>query len=51
MFYDFLNDNQTYSLSEQFMLGDSIMVCPALSQDSGGDGITPVNAYFPNGTW
>lgn len=49
MFYQFPQDNRTYAISEQFMIGDAIMVCPVTVQHQ-TDGAA-VNIYFPKGTW
>lgn len=51
MFYEFFNDNQTYSLSDQFMVGQSLMVVPVMNQETDGAGTVPVPAYFPAGIW
>ena len=50
MFYNFPKDNNTYALTEQFMIGDGLMVCPVMVQEL-EDNIVTTNAYFPTGTW
>lgn len=50
MWYEFPLDNETYPLSEQFMIGQSIMVCPAMVQED-SESSTAVSAYFPAGSW
>ena len=42
LFYQFSNDVNTWSINTQFMIGDSILITPALTQ-----GATTVNAYLP----
>ena len=39
------NDNETYSLDDQFLLGEDVMVAPVLIQSRSRD------VYFPQGTW
>jgi alpha-glucosidase len=50
MWYQFPKDNETYTLSEQFMIGESLMVCPVMVQDDSETSIA-INVYFPSGTW
>ena len=50
MFYQFPQDNQTYEITEQFMIGDAIMVCPVTTQSDGSNSVA-VTIYFPQGTW
>lgn len=50
VWYEFPSDQQTYLLSEQFMIGQSIMVCPAMTQQD-SETSAPVSIYFPAGTW
>lgn len=50
LWYQFPRDNQTYLLSEQFMIGGSLMVCPVMVQDDTETSI-PISIYFPSGTW
>lgn len=42
---DFPNDNRLYDLSDQYMMGDNLMVAPLLD-DSGKRTV-----YFPEGIW
>jgi alpha-glucosidase (family GH31 glycosyl hydrolase) len=46
LFYVFPEDAATLDISDQFLLGDAILVSPVLT-----GGQTSVKAYFPNGTW
>lgn len=46
LFFDFPEDLQTYIISNQFMLGDRIMVAPVLEK-----GKVERNIYLPGGTW
>ena len=39
-------DNNTRAVSEQWMMGDALLVSPILYQ-----GATSARAYFPQGTW
>ena len=39
-------DNNTRGISEQWMMGDALLVSPILYQ-----GATSARAYFPQGTW
>ena len=50
MWYQFPEDNETYPLSEQFMIGQSLMVAPAMIQEDTESSV-PVTIYFPRGTW
>jgi hypothetical protein len=50
MWYQFPKDNETYTLSEQFMIGESLMVCPVMTQDD-TETNTAIKVYFPSGTW
>lgn len=50
MFYNFPQDNNTYALNEQFMIGDSLMVCPVMIQEL-ENVVVSTSAYFPAGTW
>jgi sulfoquinovosidase len=46
MMLEFPDDPQTYSLSDQYMLGATYLVAPVLEQ-----GATTRSVYFPAGTW
>jgi alpha-glucosidase (family GH31 glycosyl hydrolase) len=49
LFFEFPGDPQLYEepiLSEQFLLGESLLAAPVLRRGSQG-----VRPYFPNGTW
>lgn len=46
LFHQFPQDSITYSIDQQFLWGDSLMISPVLEKDS----IT-VDAYFPKGLW
>lgn len=50
MWYQFPKDNETYTLNEQFMIGESLMVCPVTVQDD-TETNTAITVYFPSGTW
>jgi hypothetical protein len=50
MWYQFPKDNETYTLNEQFMIGESLMVCPVMVQDD-TETNTAITVYFPSGTW
>lgn len=50
MFYQYPQDSRTYDITEQFMIGDAIMVSPVMSQVDDSDGVI-VTVYFPAGTW
>jgi len=42
----FPEDQETWDISDQFMIGDSLLVAPVLEQ-----GATSRSVYFPAGTW
>jgi alpha-glucosidase len=42
----FPNDRETWDISDQFMIGDSLLVAPVTEQ-----GATARSVYFPAGTW
>ena len=46
LFFTFPADNTTRSISEQWMMGDALLVSPILYEKT-----TTVRAYFPKGTW
>ena len=46
LFFNFPGDEETLHVDEQFMLGESVLVSPALYE-----GQTEVKAYFPQGYW
>ena len=46
MWYAAPDDARTFTISNQFMFGDDIMVAPVLEQ-----GHRERNVYFPHGTW
>ena len=43
---EFPDDPQTYSISDQFMIGDTFLVAPVVEE-----GATARSVYFPAGTW
>ena len=44
--YDYLNDENTYQISDQYMFGPSMMICPVTTKSALS---RPV--YFPGGKW
>lgn len=42
----FPNDRETWDISDQFMIGDALLVAPVTEQ-----GATSRSVYFPEGTW
>ncbi|CAL2041469.1 unnamed protein product [Caenorhabditis brenneri] len=46
LFFEFPKDEETLTISEQFLWGSALMIAPALYQ-----GQTSVHAYFPSDTW
>ncbi len=46
LFFDFPSDANTYTISDEFLLGDTYLVCPVVTQ-----GASSRNVYLPAGTW
>ena len=46
MLYDWQQDELTYSMSDQFMFGHSMMICPVVNK-----GALSRPVYFPGGRW
>ncbi|KAK9790964.1 hypothetical protein WJX73_005820 [Symbiochloris irregularis] len=46
LFFTFPNDQTTWDVNSQFMIGDGLMVAPCLQENG-----TSVEAYFPQGMW
>lgn len=46
MLYDFFKDEQTYDMSDQYMFGPGMMVCPVTTK-----GALSRPVYFPGGNW
>ncbi|KAI4498392.1 hypothetical protein M0802_006571 [Mischocyttarus mexicanus] len=46
LFFEFINDKETYNIDTQFMWGSSLMINPVLEEDK-----TTVTAYLPRGLW
>ncbi len=46
LFYRYQDDPETYHISDQFLLGDSLLVCPVTRP-----GMTHRQVYFPRGLW
>ena len=46
MMLEFPDDRDTWGISDQFMIGESLLVAPVVEQ-----GATTRSAYFPQGTW
>lgn len=46
LFFEYPEDKETWSVDEQFLLGDALLVSPVLTEGS-----TSVHAYFPKGIW
>lgn len=46
LFFEFPDDQNTYAIDKQFMVGGGLLVSPVLTQ-----GATSVTAYFPKARW
>ena len=46
LFFHYQEDPETYHINDQFLLGDSLMVCPVTRP-----GVTHRQVYFPQGLW
>lgn len=46
MLYDYTSDEVTYNISDQFMFGKSMMICPVVNK-----GALSRPVYFPGGKW
>lgn len=46
LLYDWFNDELTYDISDQFMFGESMMICPVVDK-----GALSRPVYFPGGRW
>lgn len=46
LFFEYPDDNATWTIDSQFLLGNSLLVSPVLEP-----GRTSVHAYFPKGIW
>lgn len=46
LFFEYPEDENTWSIDQQFLLGNSLLISPVLKQ-----GETSVDAYFPKGIW
>jgi alpha-D-xyloside xylohydrolase len=46
MFYDYYEDEQCYTLEDQYMFGEDILFAPILDQ-----GVTERSVYLPEGKW
>ncbi|CAL8465182.1 g4717 [Coccomyxa elongata] len=46
LFFSFPGDSSTYSIDQQWMLGDALLVAPIMTQ-----GTSSTMAYFPSGVW
>lgn len=46
MMLNFPEDTETWDLSDQFMIGDTLLVAPVVAE-----GATDRSVYFPTGTW
>jgi alpha-glucosidase (family GH31 glycosyl hydrolase) len=46
LFFDYPSDQNTYTISDEFLLGDTYLVCPVVTP-----GASSRNVYLPAGTW
>lgn len=46
LLYDWFSDERTYNISDQFMSGESMMICPVVNK-----GALSRPVYFPGGRW
>jgi len=46
LFFSFPQDNNTWNIDQQFMIGGGILITPCMTQ-----GATTVKGYFPNAKW
>jgi alpha-glucosidase/lysosomal alpha-glucosidase len=46
LFYEFPNDETTYTIDTQFMIGNSLLISPVLEP-----GVSMVRGYLPEGKW
>ncbi|GAB6021373.1 hypothetical protein CHUAL_003981 [Chamberlinius hualienensis] len=46
LFFEFLNDSNTYFIQDQFLWGKELMIFPILEE-----GMTTVDVYFPEALW
>lgn len=46
LFFDYPSDPNTYTIDDEFLLGDAYLVCPVVTQ-----GAVSRDVYLPSGTW
>ncbi|MGC8578970.1 MAG: glycoside hydrolase family 31 protein [bacterium] len=46
LFFDYPTDKNTYTINDEFLLGDNYLVCPVITE-----GATSRDVYLPAGTW
>ncbi len=46
LFFDYPSDQNTYTIDDEFLLGDKYLVCPVFTA-----GATSRDVYLPSGTW
>lgn len=51
LFYEFPDDNATLTIGDQFLVGDAILVCPVLDQDSSDQRAAAHSCYLPAASW